>query len=233
MLARVFELFTQGERTSGDLREGLGIGLALVRNLVELHGGTVEADSDGRGRGARFTVALPLADSVPQSVVAEARQGEPSAGLASEVDSCSDLEPRVLVVDDNVDAAASLAMVVESLGLHPRLAHSGAEALRIARQYRPHLVLLDIGMPVMDGYEVARQLRRADDDGPRTVIAAVTGWSHPRDRERCRAAGFDHHFAKPADLDRVAELVESLRTPPARAGHATCQASSRSGPAAA
>ena len=233
MLARVFELFTQGERTSGGLREGLGIGLALVRNLVELHGGTVEGHSDGRGHGACFTVVLPLAAELPQAVVGHSRQGDASAGAVREAVPPSDGDPRVLVVDDNVDAAASLAMVVESLGLHPRVAHSGAEALLIARHYRPHLVLLDIGMPVMDGYEVARRLRMADDDRPRPVIAAVTGWSHPRDRERCRAAGFDHHFAKPADLDRIAELVESLRPPAVSAADARHQASSRSGPAAA
>jgi len=204
MLPRVFELFTQGNRGDDGIREGLGIGLALVRSLVELHGGTVEAHSDGKGEGARFTVRLPLA----KALAAPSRAADPPAAAVQPTDA----DVRVLVVDDNIDAAASLAMVVESLGLHPRVAHSGAQALHIARTYQPHLVLLDIGMPVMDGYEVARRLR-ASPKGSQPVIAAVTGWSNPSDTERCKAAGFDHHFAKPANLDRIAELVESLRGP--------------------
>ena len=204
MLPRVFELFTQGDHGSESAREGLGIGLALVRSLVELHGGTVDAYSGGKGTGARFTVRLPLAQTRTDPLVAPVAAAT-AAHLADE-------DLRVLVVDDNIDAAASLAMVIESLGLHPRIAHSGAQALQVANRYQPHLVLLDIGMPVMDGYEVARRLR-ADSGSAQPLIAAVTGWSNPGDVERCKSAGFDHHFAKPANLDRIAELVQSLRRP--------------------
>lgn len=202
LLPRLFELFTQGDRDSGGLREGLGIGLALVRSLVELHDGEVSAHSDGRGEGARFTVTLPLrlADASERTATAPATAPPHANG-----------ELRVLVVDDNVDAAASLALVVESLGLEPRVAHSGAQALDIARDFGPQLVLLDIGMPEMDGYEVARQIiARHPDERP--VLAAVTGWNEPQDRERARAAGFDHHFAKPADLSRLTLLVDQLRS---------------------
>lgn len=205
MLPRVFELFTQGPRASGGLREGLGIGLALVRSLVQLHGGQVSAHSDGRGRGACFTVTLPVAAGTVQPVPRPATPALQAATGSGEL--------RVLVVDDNSDSAASLALVLESFGLEPHVAESGAQALYLAHLHRPHVVLLDIGMPSMDGYEVARRLRADTDADPRPVLVAVTGWSHPRDRERCRAAGFDHHFSKPANIARIVELIESLRNP--------------------
>jgi CheY-like chemotaxis protein len=206
LLPRVFELFTQGPRGGNGLREGLGIGLALVRRLVELHGGRVHAHSDGAGRGARFTVELALASDAGQ------RGSRPPAATVQEI--AGGRELRVLVVDDNADAAASLAMVLESTGLSPRVARSGPQALGIAREYRPHVVLLDIGMPQMDGYEVARRLRADPGADPRPLLVAVTGWSHPRDHERCRAAGFDHHFSKPADVPAIVELIESLHSSP-------------------
>ena len=211
VLPRVFELFTQGEQGYDGAREGLGIGLALVRSLVELHGGTVDAHSDGPGTGARFTVTLPLARDQPVQAV------PPTRRTGASEDARGDL--RVLVVDDNLDAAASLGLLVESLGLRPRIAHDGREALAKARTYRPQLVLLDIGMPGMDGYEVARRLL-ADSDGTPPVLAAVTGWNQPRDRRRAREAGFSHHFAKPADVEAIADLIQSLRPAP---GHVAGQ----------
>lgn len=202
LLPRMFDLFTQGEGQSSGLREGLGIGLALVRSLVELHGGEVSAHSDGPDQGARFTVKLPLdfAAARPDTAPPQPSVASPANGGL-----------RVLVVDDNVDAAASLALVVESLGVEPRVAHSGAQALDIAREFGPQLVFLDIGMPEMDGYEVARRII-ANHPHDTPVLAAVTGWNEPQDRERARAAGFAHHFAKPADLPRLARLVDQLRS---------------------
>jgi len=201
-LPHVFELFTQGARAGGDQQEGLGIGLALVRNLVELHGGTVEAHSEGRGQGARFVVRLPLASS---------KSAQPSTPAPGKTLSSVAPEIRVLVVDDNRDAAQSLALVMESMDLAPRVAHSGPEALRIALDYQPHLILLDIGMPGMDGYEVARRVRTGDGAGD-PVIVAVTGWSHAQDLAKSRAAGFDHHLAKPADIPRLTALVDEIRS---------------------
>jgi signal transduction histidine kinase/CheY-like chemotaxis protein len=199
LLPRVFDLFTQGERPSGAVREGLGIGLALVRNLVQLHGGRVDAYSDGKDRGSCFTVRLPLTHRGAGAALEPPVYRAPLAG-----------EVRTLVVDDNVDSATSLALVLESLGLQPRVAHDGAEALRWAEHDDPQLVLLDIGMPGMDGYEVARRIR-ADARYGHPVLVALTGWSHPNDLERSRAAGFDHHLAKPADIRRIERIVEEVR----------------------
>ncbi|GAB2610600.1 ATP-binding response regulator [Novilysobacter erysipheiresistens] len=201
LLPHLFELFTQGERTQGAIREGLGIGLALVRNLVELHGGTVEARSDGKDLGACFTVRLPLAREASAAATDTCDPPRSTARAGSVV---------TLVVDDNVDAAASLVMVLQSLGLDPYIAHSGAEALELAGLHHPQLVLLDIGMPGMDGYEVARRIR-GDPGYGQPVLVAITGWSHPRDLERSHAAGFDHHLAKPADIGRIQRIVEALR----------------------
>jgi len=201
MLPRVFDLFAQGpRRADGGMPEGLGIGLALVHTLVGLHGGTVQADSDGPGRGATFTVRLP--------------RGEPAAAVDTPLVSTQPNKKeslRILVVDDNVDAAASLAMVLETLHVAPRLAHDGAEALRITATYHPHVVLLDIGMPTMDGCEVARRIR-SDDRNGQPVLVAVTGWSHEQDRERTTAAGFDYHFAKPVDIAKLDALLAGIRS---------------------
>ena len=193
-LPHVFELFVQGSRANHGVQEGLGIGLALVRTLVELHGGTVTAHSEGLDRGARFDVRLPLAaqsDAVPS----------PEAGPASFAGL------RVLVVDDNADAAGSLALVLDVLGAKHHVAHDGAAALRAVETFRPHVVLLDIGMPDMDGYEVARRLRRQ----PRhagLLLVAVSGWSQAADLRRSSDAGIDHHMAKPVDIAQLSMLLE-------------------------
>jgi PAS domain S-box-containing protein len=200
-LRDVFDMFTQVGRSREHAQGGLGIGLALVRRLVDLHGGTVEAASDGAGRGSTFTVRLPLADA--HAFAAEAAPTAPGAGL---------LHPRtlrVLVVDDNRDAADSLAALLEIGGHETRVAHDGDEALRAAHTFRPDIVFLDIGMPGKDGYEVARELRAATDTCS-AVLVALTGWGAQQDRARSRSAGFDHHLTKPAGLHDVERLLADM-----------------------
>jgi two-component system, sensor histidine kinase len=212
VLPRVFDLFTQGRRSMPQAQDGLGIGLALARNLLEMHGGRIAAHSDGPGTGAEFVARLPLASSLarPESRSLPA----PAAPATTDATGRPGAPARVLVVDDNVDAANSLAMVLESIGLPHRVAHDGEAALREADAFAPQVVLLDIGMPGMDGYEVARRLRRR----PATrdaMLVAVTGWGQPQDRRRSREAGFDHHFAKPVDIGALTALLTgSYRDPP-------------------
>jgi signal transduction histidine kinase/ActR/RegA family two-component response regulator len=197
LLPHVFDLFTQGRRDPERMQEGLGIGLSLVRDLVRMHGGTVTARSEGRGKGACFEVRLPL--SFAKRVPAERIDG----GMAT---SPAPLPLRVLIVDDNVDAALSLSLVLEGLGMQHREANSGPEALEIADAFLPQVVLLDIGMPGMDGYEVARNLRSKPHLAG-TMLVAVSGWNEEKDRRHGRAAGFHHHFAKPVDIGALTALL--------------------------
>ncbi len=190
--ARLFEMFSRGERSSG-----LGIGLALARRLAEMHGGTIEAASEGPGRGARFCVRLPLAEATAQ----------PAATAASAAAAFA--PKRVLVVDDNRDSAESMRMLLEYMGADVRVASDGREALQAFDAYDPAVVLLDIGMPGMDGYEVARAIR-ARSPARRAAIVALTGWGQAEDRRRSREAGFDHHLVKPADLAALQSLLGSL-----------------------
>ena len=203
LLPQVFDLFTQGERATHGVQDGLGIGLALVRALVEQHGGTVAAYSKGKGCGASFVVHLPQAASMPlaagSSSTGSRQQRQPQAGAF-----------RALVVDDNVDAANTLGLVLDTLGLERRIEHDGASALRAADEFKPHVILLDIGMTGMDGYEVARRIR-GNPCHAGVVLVAVTGWSHALDRQRSRAAGFDHHIAKPVDIQALIALLDHVR----------------------
>jgi two-component system, sensor histidine kinase len=215
-LPHVFDLFVQGQGDADRMHEGLGIGLALVRTLVQLHGGTVTAHSAGKDQGACFQVRLPLAPAAavtagnePPAIEAAAHASSPSAASASALASAPSY--RVLVVDDNADAATSLAMVLEAQGMALEIANDGLSALAAVESFRPHAVLLDIGMPGLDGYEVARRLRQ-DPRNAGMVLIAITGWSRMQDRQRGRTAGFDHHFRKPVDLPRLCALLASLRT---------------------
>jgi CheY-like chemotaxis protein len=191
-LERVFEMFSRGERSSG-----LGIGLALARRLAGMHGGTITAASEGAGKGAEFTLRLPLAPE-------DGKTSEPPPSGAAL------LPPkRILVVDDNRDAADSLGMLLKFLGADVQVAHGGREALEAFEAYRPSVVLLDLGMPEMDGYQVARAIRgRAD--GERVPIIALTGWGQEEDRRRSHEAGFDHHLIKPADIAALRALLGSV-----------------------
>jgi signal transduction histidine kinase len=203
LLPRVFDLFAQveqaGRRSGGG---GLGIGLTLVKSLVELHGGRVEARSEGPGRGSEFTAILPR--------VATPATPPPQAPRPA----LSRLPPRrVMVVDDNRDAADSLGALLRSLGCEVTVAYSGAEALARLGREQPKVVLLDIGMPELDGHEVARRIRRLE-GFDRVTLIALTGWGQEQDMDRSRAAGFDHHLIKPADLG----ALETLLLEPAGAG---------------
>jgi len=198
MLPHVFDLFTQGERALDRAQGGLGIGLTLVKRLVELHGGGVDAHSDGPGSGAEFVVRLPALVPAADGSVPVDFDGEPSVyGV------------RVLLVEDNLDAAESLAMLLELLGHRVDVAYDGTTALDVARRVRPEIMLVDIGLPGIDGYEVARRVRRDPAVGG-AVLVALTGYGRDEDRRRALAAGFDHHLAKPVDIARLQDLVDEL-----------------------
>ncbi len=199
MLPHVFEMFTQGEQTRARTFGGLGIGLTLVKRLVEMHGGTVAAESTGLGMGSTFAIRLPAvieASHCPQP---------PAEGPAH----MSPPALRILVVDDNRDAADSLAMLLRATGNDVRTAYDGLEAVQAASEFRPEVVLLDIGLPKIDGHEVAQRIRK-EPWGRQMCLIAVTGWSDETDRARSRAAGFDHHLVKPLDTGHLAQLLGSV-----------------------
>jgi signal transduction histidine kinase/ActR/RegA family two-component response regulator len=198
VLPHVFELFTQGPHAADTPRGGLGIGLALVRMLVEQHGGQVEAASEGLGKGAEFRVRLPLSTEARAGPVAQ----DPVRRVIAK-------GLRLLVVDDNQDAVETLSMLLSTLGVEHRTANDGPGALALAERFRPRMVLLDIGMPGMDGYEVARRLRsQSRHEG--VVLVALTGWGGEQDHERSQAAGFDHHLRKPADVNELLRLIATV-----------------------
>ncbi|MBC8088662.1 MAG: response regulator [Phycisphaerae bacterium] len=197
MLGEVFEMFSQGERTPDMAQGGLGIGLSLVKKLVEMHGGSVHAHSDGADRGARFVVGLPSVEAQAVHAGSTTREA-PRIQLPGQ-------RQRVLVVDDNRDAAESLAALLRRSGYEVTVVHDGARGLEIAATEKPGVVLLDIGLPGMDGYEVCRQLRAAHQD--RMQIIAMTGYGQERDRQRAHAAGFDKHTVKPVDYATILELL--------------------------
>ncbi|HVF62127.1 MAG TPA: ATP-binding protein [Thermoanaerobaculia bacterium] len=199
MLPRVFELFTQVDRSAGRAQGGLGIGLTLVKSLVEMHGGSVEAHSEGPGRGSEFVVRLPLS-AAPRRAGEPGPEERPPAILALR---------RVLVVDDNRDAAESLAMLLKLLGSEVHVAYDGPGALEAVTSYRPSVVLLDIGMPGMDGHEVARRIR-SQPELQDVALIAITGWGQEEDRRRSHEAGFDSHLIKPVDVGALEGLLASL-----------------------
>jgi CheY-like chemotaxis protein len=196
MLAQVFELFSQGERAPDRAQGGLGIGLSLVKNLVEMHGGTVGAVSGGLGKGSTFIVRLPCIIAEPAAL----KKLTPDSAV---VPAAHPL--RVLVVDDSPDAAESLAKLLRLAGHEVLVAHDGQRALELAAADRPTVMLLDIGLPGMDGYEVCRRMRQQGFTDAR--IIAVTGYGQDRDRQRSREAGFDSHAIKPVEPSELMELV--------------------------
>jgi two-component system, chemotaxis family, CheB/CheR fusion protein len=199
MLGKVFDLFAQVERTMDRSEGGLGIGLSLVKSLVELHGGTIEASSAGRGRGSEFTVRLPCSTQAP-------RVREDDSDGSSEVPLSKSL--RVLVVDDNRDAAESLAMVLTLRGYDAVVCHDGHTAVEVALSAQPDIVLLDLGLPGLDGFEVCRQLREQGLE--KAHIVAITGYGQDEDRRRSREAGFDEHLVKPVDPDALMKRLEAV-----------------------
>jgi len=191
MLSRIFDMFTQLKAERDRTTSGLGVGLSLARRLVELHGGSVDAHSEGPGRGSDFVIRLPMVPAAP------AAQPRPVRSVPA--GAC-----RVLIAEDNVDAAEMMRVMLSFGGHDVKVATDGVQAVAIAETTRPDIAFIDIGMPRMDGYEAARRIRRVL--GSQIVLVALTGWGQEQDKERARDAGFDHHLTKPAEP----ELLESL-----------------------
>lgn len=195
MLGRIFEAFIQVDGALGRSQPGLGIGLMLVKRLVEMHGGTVEAHSEGLGKGSEFTVRLPVViDQVPQR---QLPSGNADAGQR---------RLRILVVDDNRSATAMLGTMLETMGNEIRTAYDGVEAIEVAAQFQPELVLMDIGMPNLNGYDTAQRIREQP-WGRDLTLVALTGWGQDEDRRRTKEAGFDHHFVKPIEPGALRKLL--------------------------
>jgi len=206
MLPRVFDLFTQADRHLDRSQGGLGIGLALVSKLVEMHGGTRTAQSNGPGKGSTFTVSLPLVDEEGEALGEPLQKAQKAAAPM-----------KVLIVDDNVDSAQTSLWMLDLMGHKATVAHEGLTALEMAHEIKPDVVLLDIGMPGMDGYEVCRQLRQMPEMKNKTVIAQ-TGWGQESDRQKAFAAGFDHHITKPVSLDLLTQLLADIKRTATKAG---------------
>ncbi|HEX4611286.1 MAG TPA: PAS domain S-box protein, partial [Urbifossiella sp.] len=199
MLTRVFDMFTQVDRTLEKSQGGLGVGLGIVKRLVEMHGGTVEAHSRGPGTGSEFVVRLPaVRPPIPES---QTGGGDRPTG-----------RHRILVADDNVDAAESLAAMLGGMGHEVRTAHDGLAAVEAAAEFRPGVILLDIGMPKLNGYDACRRIREQP-WGRDAVVAALTGWGQEEDRSRSREAGFDRHLVKPVEPEAVEKLLAGVRPP--------------------
>jgi PAS domain S-box-containing protein len=197
LLPRIFDLFVQGEHALARSQGGLGIGLTLVKRLVEMHEGSVLALSQGEGRGSEFRIRLPALPTMHAAARAAAGRGASRAAVR-----------RVLVVDDNIDAAESIGKILKLFGHEVRCEYDGQSALAAAREYAPDVVVLDIGLPGMDGYEVARRLR-AEDGSRRVRIVAVTGYGQAEDRARSRESGFDQHLTKPVDPEALQAFVSA------------------------
>lgn len=199
MLPRLFTMFFQSQRALERAEGGLGVGLSLVRGLVRLHGGSVQARSEGLGRGSEFTVRLPAGAPLPEYLDAELEKESLTM----------DVGLKILVVDDNRDAADTCAMLLEASGNHVQTAYTGRQALELARTFRPHALLLDIGLPDIDGYQLAERVR-ATPWGRHAILVAVTGWGQDQDRRRAVASGFDEHLVKPISAETVESLLYSL-----------------------
>jgi two-component system CheB/CheR fusion protein len=200
MMPRLFTRFSQAQSALGRAEGGLGIGLSLVRGLVSLHGGSVTALSDGPGHGSEFIVRIPVGTPL-ESADIEATQDVPVSGAGL----------KILVVDDSRDAADTCAILLELSGHHVQTAYTGRQALDLAQTFHPHVLLLDIGLPDLDGYQLAKKVRESS-WGRGTVLVAVTGWGQQDDRRRAFEAGFDHHLTKPIAAETVESLIQSLGT---------------------
>jgi PAS domain S-box-containing protein len=199
-LRSIFDMFSQVDRSIERSTGGLGIGLALVKGLVEMHGGAVTAESAGVGKGSTFTVRLPALESRPAGLSEDSPQGGPAANGP---------ERRILVVDDNQDSAISMAMLLKLTGNLVRTVHDGAEAVKVAESFRPQVILMDVGMPRLNGYEATRRIREQP-WGRSVAIIALTGWGREGDKERSREAGCDGHLVKPVSLPELETLLAEL-----------------------
>jgi signal transduction histidine kinase len=196
MLDQVFDMFSQAGRSSNEAQSGLGIGLTLVKGLMELHNGQVRAASEGEGKGSEFVITLPREAAV-----------QPMAAGLSQLEEETIGTMRILVADDNVDSAMSWSLLIEDGGHQVATAYDGLSALESAEKFRPQVALLDVGMPHLDGYEVARRIR-ASSWGGEIWLIAVTGWGQAKDRTLAREAGFDEHFTKPLDPDQLTRILK-------------------------
>jgi CheY-like chemotaxis protein len=201
MLPRIFDMFTQVDRSIERSRGGLGIGLSIVKSLIELHGGSVEAKSAGHGTGSEFIIRLPVVLSL-----ANEDRNEPDQKTTA-----AKLRRRILVVDDNRDAAISLAIMLKLFGNETQTAYDGLEALELASTFRPDLVMLDIGMPKLNGYDTAIRIREQP-WGKNMILVALTGWGQEEDKRRAFAAGFNFHMVKPIDLAALEKLLAGVQT---------------------
>jgi signal transduction histidine kinase len=196
MREEIFDMFAQADRSLERSTGGLGVGLSLARRLVELHGGSIQALSEGLGRGAEFVVRIPMQLDAPSSPPAEGARAAGAGGAGR----------RILLADDNEDFALSLAAVLRSLGNQVRVAHDGAAALAAAREFQPQIAFLDIGLPKLNGFDLARELRALPGSAD-TILVAVTGWGQPADRRKAREAGFDDYFVKPVEIEAIRALL--------------------------
>ena len=205
MLRNIFEIFAQVDRSLERAQGGLGIGLTLVKELVEMHGGWIEARSEGPGKGSEFIVCLPITENLteqrPQEPMSESRV--PTSASAR----------RILVVDDNEDSAESLVILLRTMGHEVIMAHDGLEAVDLALSFRPDVALLDIGLPKLNGLEAARRIRKQVSSGE-MVLVALTGWGQDEDRRRSKEAGFDHHLTKPVEFATLEKLIGAIGTGP-------------------
>jgi CheY-like chemotaxis protein len=198
---KIFEMFTQADHTMERQHGGLGIGLALVKRLVEMHDGEVSAGANPAGQGSEFLVKLPLM-SIPKA--------NESSTSSSATPAKGEAPLRILVVDDNRDSAETLSMLLELMGNEITVAYDGEQALARANEIKPDVVLLDIGLPKMNGYEVARRIRK-EPWGSNPILVAITGWGQTEDKELSRESGFDHHLVKPVDHDQLLTLIQKRK----------------------
>ncbi len=201
MLPKVFDLFTQVDRNLDRSQGGLGIGLSLVRRLLEMHNGTIHVNSDGLNKGSKFTAYIPL---LSHNVGAKEDDQNTSG------DTVTTKPPlNILVVDDNVPSAKTIGWMLELAGYEYSIVHTGTEAIEAAKKLKPDVILLDIGLPGISGYDVCRELRK-DNDFKNTIMIAQTGWGQERDRQMAKEAGFDHHLIKPVNFDDFSKLIGEI-----------------------
>jgi two-component system CheB/CheR fusion protein len=199
VLPRIFDLFAQGERSLARTEGGLGVGLTIVKSLVEQHGGQVAAQSRGLGQGSSFTVRLPAA-------AAEPPPADAPPATSPQAEAPAEHGARILIIDDNKDLARSLARLLRHVGHEVEMAYDGPEGIEAALAYDPDVLLVDIGLPNLDGYEVARRLRR-EENSRRSLMIAISGYGQEEDMRRSREAGIDHYLIKPVNIETIAGLI--------------------------
>jgi CheY-like chemotaxis protein len=200
-LPKIFQMFTQGDGSIERAQGGLGVGLALTKRLIELHGGKITARSDGPGLGSTFVVQLPTIEGAVMPPRPEASPAAAKSGQAL----------RILLVDDNVDFVTSLALLLEESGHEVRIAHDAGAALEAAAALRPEIAFLDLGLPGISGYDLAQRLRESS-AGSDTVLVALSGWGQPQDRARSKSVGFSRHLVKPVEFEQILSVLDTLET---------------------